>query len=76
MKVPLPLGLEVLVRGLGDRRAMVSHAPEVFKYERGRGGPGLRSVCVKRAQQGNQRAGQSEERNCHEHAADHQHLAA
>ena len=76
MEVPLPLGLEVLVRGLGVHRAVMSHAPEVFKYQHGRVGPGLRSVSVKRSQQRDQRACQSEECDCHEHATDHQHLAA
>ena len=76
MEVPLPLGLEVLVLGLGVHRAVMSHAPEVFEYQRGRVGPGLRSVSVKRAQQRNQRACQSEECDCHKHATNHQRLAA
>ena len=53
MKVPLPRGFEVLVRGPGVHRAVVGHAPEVFEDQRRRVGTGLRSVSVKRAQQKN-----------------------
>lgn len=75
MVMPLPQGLKVLVRRLGSGTAVVRQAPKVFEHQGGRVASGWPRVRVIRAQQGHQGARNSEDRNRHEHATNHQNLA-